>query len=65
MSDNNVQSTHMFDLTPKWEGLVPGMIAVIENGTLNGKKVVYEELLRMAKAADLWNESQKRAKKLG
>lgn len=59
MSDNNVQSTHMFDLTPKWVGLVPYMIALIENGTALGKKEAHEELLRMAKAADLWNESQK------
>lgn len=45
----------MINLTPTWLGLLPGIIAVLEDGTDAGKKICREELRKMAKAADDWN----------
>ncbi len=45
-----------FDLTPTWEQALKGYLLILENGSPEGKKVAKEELLRMAKAADLYNE---------
>lgn len=36
-----------------WTSLVEPFLAVMENGTPEGKRVVREELYKMAKAADL------------
>lgn len=47
------------DLTPIWEGVLPMLIAVLENGSGNGKAIATAELKRMAKAADLWNAHTK------
>tara|TARA_Y100001949_G_C15810814_1_gene253395 strand:- start:277 stop:480 length:204 start_codon:yes stop_codon:yes gene_type:complete len=40
------------DITPDWAGIMPGLIAVLENGTNEGKKMVREELMRLARAVD-------------
>jgi hypothetical protein len=44
------------DLTPKWVGLLPMLLWALEHGSEPNKKMAKEELLRMAKAADAWNE---------
>lgn len=43
------------DLTPTWEGILPGLLWVLQDGDNEGKRIAKEELKRMAKAADLWN----------
>jgi len=41
------------DMTPTWESLLPVMLAVLENGSLESKRDIRSELQRMAHAADL------------
>lgn len=50
------------DLTPTWSGILPGLLAVIENGTGEGRRLAREELARMAQAADKYNELAKATK---
>jgi hypothetical protein len=40
------------NLTPTWEGLVPAFIALIENGTPEGRAMAIKEITRMAQIAD-------------
>lgn len=47
------------DLTPTWQAMLPVYINILENGNNEGKRVAREELARMAKAADAYNESKK------
>lgn len=42
------------DLTPTWSGILPALLAVIENGTPEGQKIAREELQRMATLADMY-----------
>jgi len=46
------------DITPTWEAILPALLAVIENGNFEGRKVALEELTRMAQLADLYVTSQ-------
>lgn len=50
------EKPNTIDLTPTWESLVPGIIAVLQDGTAEGQKKMQIELRRMAQAADKWNE---------
>jgi hypothetical protein len=52
MTDKNKIKT--IDCTPTWEGMLPSILALIEegNGTKESYKIAKEELLRMAKIAD-------------
>jgi hypothetical protein len=43
------------DLAPTWEALLPAFLAVLADGTEEGKRIAREELRRMAQAADFWN----------
>ena len=43
------------DITPTWAALLPVFRAVLDNGTDEGKRMAWEELARMAEAADQWN----------
>ncbi len=45
----------MIDLTPTWQGILPLLLAALEDGTDQGKQIAREELQRMAKAADAAN----------
>lgn len=45
----------VIDLTPTWQGVLPLLIAALEDGTPVGKEMAQAELLRMAKAADAAN----------
>lgn len=40
------------DMTPTWSGILPGLIAMLQNGTYESKKTATEELTKMAKLAD-------------
>ena len=46
------------NITPTWEAILPALLAVIENGNFEGRKVALEELTRMAQLADLYVTSQ-------
>ena len=46
------QKPATIDLTLTWQGVLPILIAALEDGTEEGKKIAREELRRMAKAAD-------------
>lgn len=56
------EKTKFIDVTPTWAGLLPYFFAVLECGTNDGRKLAREELYRMAKAADLYNEYAKSKK---
>lgn len=45
------------NLTPTWAGVLPILIAALEDGTDEGRKLAKLELASMAKAADLYNAS--------
>jgi hypothetical protein len=40
------------DMTPTWSSLVPGFVAVLQNGTREGQDIAIRELMRLAKFAD-------------
>ena len=44
------------DLTPTWSGVLPAMLAVISNpdASQESRRVMYEEMERMATYADNW-----------
>lgn len=39
-------------LNPTWKGMLPYLLAALENGTPEGKRIAREELQKMADAAD-------------
>lgn len=43
------------DATPTWAAILPMLRLAIENGTAEGRAIAWEELARMAGAADKWN----------
>lgn len=47
------------DVTPTWEEITPTLLAILQNGQAEGRDFALKELLRMAKLADLYVESQK------
>ena len=47
------------DLTPTWAGLLPTLLALYEDGNVDGKNIAFDELARMAQAADKYVASQK------
>ena len=47
------------DITPTWAGILPLLLAVIVDGTPEGKKHAIAELQRMADAADKFNQLAK------
>jgi hypothetical protein len=51
----------MIDCAPTWSGVVPVILAGIENGTAKGREIAVGELQRMAKLADAYVASQKAA----
>lgn len=52
------------DLTPTWQAVVPIIEMGLQHGNENGKKIAHEELVRMAKIADLYNEKIKSREKV-
>lgn len=47
------------DLTPTWAGLMPALIALIDNGTPEGRAVAVAELQRLAEGMDAANKAPK------
>jgi hypothetical protein len=47
--------SNTIDLTPTWAGVLPALLAVLESGTNEGKKMAREELAKMAKGLDRCN----------
>jgi len=52
----------VIDLTPCWRSVMPALLAVIQDGTPEGKRSATQELRRMAQLLDTIGESFKRAK---
>lgn len=44
------------DLTPSWAGVMPVLLACLEDGTEEGKKIARKELTRLASLMDSMNE---------
>jgi hypothetical protein len=55
-------STQTIDVTPSWEGVLPYLITIIENGSFEGHRLAREELHRMARLADLAVRMKKEGK---
>jgi hypothetical protein len=57
LSDFNVTEKKTLDLTPLWQGILPGLLLIIEDKGMhkNVKEEARIELRRMAQAADKWN----------
>ena len=49
--------TKTIDITPTWTAILPALIAALEDGTAEGKRLAREELKTMARAADVYNKS--------
>lgn len=47
----------IIDLTPLWVGILPALLAALEGGTEEGKRMAREELKHMAQVADLAKEA--------
>lgn len=47
-----MEAARTIDVTPSWEGLLPAFLALIENGTSEGRAIAVAELTRMARLAD-------------
>jgi hypothetical protein len=55
--------TEYIDLTPTWTGLLPGLLAAYAHGTQPAtRQLAYDELKRMARAADMAVAAQKKEK---
>ena len=48
------------DITPTWSALIPTMVEVLKNpkASSEAKKMITDELVRLAKIVDAYNESQ-------
>lgn len=42
------------DLTPSWEGILPGLLAAYASGGFEARKIAEEEMSRMARIADAY-----------
>lgn len=42
----------IFDLTPTWSGVMPALIAAVEDGTAQGQQMARNELYRLAQTLD-------------
>lgn len=51
----------VIDMTPTWAGILPGLLAILESGTGEGRKIAREELTRLASIADSFIAEQKSA----
>jgi hypothetical protein len=54
MKNNTVIKT--VDCTPTWKGIMPAIIAVLEDGTPEGKRLAKEELMDLAAKVDAANK---------
>lgn len=49
----------VIDMTPTWSGILPALLASVEDGTPEGRKIAIDELERMARIADKYVAEQK------
>lgn len=56
---SEIQKTEFIDMTPNWSGIMPALMAVLEDGTETGKKEVRAELMRLAAEVDRRNAAGK------
>lgn len=54
------QEKQLEECTPTWQNLVPIMIDIIKQDNKRTNELIEIELMRMAKAADQWNEHLKK-----
>lgn len=47
------------DMTPTWTAIMPILLAAMENGTDEGKRIARAELMRLAGIVDAANERAK------
>lgn len=47
-------------ITVTWQSLLPVMLEVIKHGGFKSQQTITEEFKKMARAADLWNEHERR-----
>lgn len=45
----------MINVTPTWEGLMPGLLNILETGNKQGKEMVRAELMDLARNVDKIN----------
>lgn len=64
MSDKNKVPAGVIDCTPTWQGSLPYLFVVLEDGTPEGKRLAKEELKKMATAADAYNELLKETQRV-
>lgn len=62
---NQTSQIGTVNITPTWSAIVPVLIAVLEDGTPEGKKMAKEEIQRMAMLLDLINAERKLEKANG
>lgn len=61
-----IEGKRTIDATPTWAGLMPVLIAVIENGTTEGRDNAIAEIMQLAEAADTYIAADKaRAAQIG
>ncbi len=46
----------VIDMTPTWTGIMPAILAVLEDGTPKGKMLAREELMELARKVDALNK---------
>ncbi len=51
----NHDTTEIIDITPTWVGILPALVAVIQNGTPQGRAAATAELQRLAATVDAMN----------
>lgn len=55
----------VIDMTPTWSGILPALLAIIENGvTVDARKTAEAEMQKMARLADLYVMGEKAARTL-
>lgn len=54
-----IEGKRTIDATPTWAGIMPVLIAVIENGTTEGRNNAVAEIMRLARAADSYIAADK------
>jgi hypothetical protein len=47
------KTTHTYDITPTWSGLLPYMIAVLEDSNHESRELILKEFEKMAVGADI------------
>lgn len=53
---NTSKQVKSINVTPTWRGILPMLVALIENSNDKGRSAAIAELQRMADAADAYNK---------